>query len=117
MIGGLLAAVRRRGPDRRRRRRPGAARAAARGRWAASPRSIGIPLFFEVGVVLLVPIVLLVARRTPQPVLRVGIPALAGLSVLHGLVPPHPGPLVAIAALNADLGLDLLFGLICAIPR
>ena len=52
---------------------------------------IGIPLFFEVGVVLLIPIVLLAARETRQPVLRVGIPALAGLSVLHGLVPPHRG--------------------------
>jgi gluconate:H+ symporter, GntP family len=77
---------------------------------------IGIPLFFEVGVVLLIPIVLLVARRTNLPVLAVGIPALAGLSVLHGLVPPHPGPLVAIDALDANLGRTLLFGLICAIP-
>jgi gluconate:H+ symporter, GntP family len=77
---------------------------------------IGIPLFFEVGVVLLIPIVLLVARRTSLPVLAVGIPALAGLSVLHGLVPPHPGPLVAIDALDANLGRTLLFGLICAIP-
>jgi GntP family gluconate:H+ symporter len=77
---------------------------------------IGIPLFFEVGVVLLIPIVLLVARRTSLPVLAVGIPALAGLSVLHGLVPPHPGPLVAIDALDADLGRTLLFGLVCAIP-
>jgi gluconate:H+ symporter, GntP family len=77
---------------------------------------VGLPLFFEVGVVLLVPIVLLVARRTDIGLLRIGIPALAGLSVLHGLVPPHPGPLVAIASLHADLGLTLLFGLICAIP-
>jgi GntP family gluconate:H+ symporter len=77
---------------------------------------VGIPLFFEVGVVLLVPIVLLVARRTSLPVLLVGIPALAGLSVLHGLVPPHPGPLVAIEALGADLGRTLLFGLIVSIP-
>src|SRR3954447_14042954 len=77
---------------------------------------VGLPLFFEVGVVLLVPIVLLVARRTDIGLLRIGIPALAGLSVLHGLVPPHPGPLVAITSLNADLGLTLLFGLICAIP-
>ncbi|MCW2742392.1 MAG: gnuT [Blastococcus sp.] len=77
---------------------------------------IGIPLFFEVGVVLLVPIVLLVARRTRLPVLAVGIPALAGLSVLHGLVPPHPGPLVAIDALGADLGRTLLFGLVTAVP-
>src|SRR3954447_2019679 len=77
---------------------------------------IGIPLFFEIGVVLLIPIVLLVARRARQPVLRVGIPALAGLSVLHGFVPPHPGPLAAIASLHADLGLVLLFGLILAVP-
>src|SRR3954464_6873633 len=77
---------------------------------------IGLPLFFEVGVVLLVPIVLLVAQRTGVPVLKIGIPALAGLSVLHGLVPPHPGPLIAITTLNADLGLTLMFGLLCAIP-
>jgi GntP family gluconate:H+ symporter len=77
---------------------------------------IGIPLFFEIGVVLLVPIVLLVAHRSSQPLLRVGIPALAGLSVLHGFIPPHPGPLVAISSLKASLGLVLLFGLILAIP-
>jgi GntP family gluconate:H+ symporter len=77
---------------------------------------IGLPLFFEVGVVLLVPIVLLVARRTDVGLLRLGIPALAGLSVLHGLVPPHPGPLVAIESLQADLGLTLMLGLVCAIP-
>ena len=77
---------------------------------------IGLPLFFEVGVVLLVPVVLLVAARAGLPVLAVGIPALAGLSVLHGLVPPHPGPLVAIDALGADLGLTLAFGLAVAVP-
>jgi GntP family gluconate:H+ symporter len=77
---------------------------------------IGLPLFFEVGVVLLVPVVLLIARRTETPVLRIGIPALAGLSVLHGLVPPHPGPLAAISALKADLGETLAFGLLIAIP-
>ncbi len=77
---------------------------------------LGLPLFFEVGVVLLVPVVIMVAIRMDIPVMRVGIPALAGLSVLHGLVPPHPGPLVAIDALKADLGLTLLFGLIVAVP-
>jgi GntP family gluconate:H+ symporter len=77
---------------------------------------LGLPLFFEIGVVLLVPVVLLVARRTDVPVMRVGIPALAGLSVLHGLVPPHPGPLVAISNLGADLGQTLIFGLIIAVP-
>jgi GntP family gluconate:H+ symporter len=77
---------------------------------------IGLPLFFEVGVVLLIPVVLLVSTRSRVPLMQLGIPALAGLSVLHGLVPPHPGPLVAIAALKADLGLTLLYGLLIAIP-
>ncbi|BFV60438.1 gluconate:H+ symporter [Kitasatospora sp. CMC57] len=77
---------------------------------------LGLPLFFEVGVVLLIPIVLLVARRGNVPVIRLGIPALAGLSVLHGLVPPHPGPLVAVDALKADLGVTLALGLLIAVP-
>ena len=83
---------------------------------AGAAALIGLPMFFEIGVVLLIPIVLMVSRRSGLPVLLVGIPALAGLSVLHGLVPPHPGPLTAIGALNADLGLTLLFGVIVAIP-
>lgn len=77
---------------------------------------IGIPLFFEVGLVLLIPVVMLVARRTKLPVIALGIPALAGLSALHGLVPPHPGPLIAIDALKADLGLTLGLGLLVSIP-
>ncbi|WP_281712276.1 GntP family permease [Dermacoccus nishinomiyaensis] len=77
---------------------------------------IGLPMFFEIGVVLLIPIVLSVARRTKQPVLLIGIPALAGLSVLHGFVPPHPGPVAAIEAVHANTGRTLLFGIIAAIP-
>ncbi|MFC1402251.1 MULTISPECIES: GntP family permease [Streptacidiphilus] len=77
---------------------------------------LGLPLFFEIGVVLLVPIVVLVARRGNLPLLRVGIPALAGLSVLHGLIPPHPGPLVAVSALHANLGVTLALGLLVAVP-
>jgi GntP family gluconate:H+ symporter len=77
---------------------------------------IGLPMFFEIGVVILVPIVVLVALRTKAPLMRVGIPALAGLSILHGLVPPHPGPLTAISLLHAKLGLTLIFGLIVAVP-
>ena len=77
---------------------------------------IGLPLFFEVGVVILVPVVILVARRTNSTLMRIGIPALAGLSVLHGLVPPHPGPQTAIALLKADQSQTLIFGLIVAIP-
>ncbi|MFT3944380.1 MAG: gluconate:H+ symporter [Ancrocorticia sp.] len=77
---------------------------------------IGIPLFFEVGVVILIPVVMFAARRAKQPAILVGIPALAGLSVLHALVPPHPGPLIAIEAIGANLGMTLAFGLIIAVP-
>lgn len=77
---------------------------------------IGIPLFFEVGVVLLIPVVMIVAQRTKKPIILLGIPALAGLSVLHALVPPHPGPLVAVDALGANLGITLGLGLLAAIP-
>jgi len=68
---------------------------------------IGLPMFFEVGLVLLMPVIILVARRSGQPLMRIAIPTLAGLSAMHGLVPPHPGPLVAISALGANLGLTL----------
>jgi GntP family gluconate:H+ symporter len=83
---------------------------------AAIAAILGLPLFFEVGVVLLVPVVVLVAQRTGVSLMKIGIPALAGLSVLHGLVPPHPGPLTAIGLLNADLGRTLIFGILIAIP-
>ena len=77
---------------------------------------IGLPLFFEIGLVLLVPVVLMVAKRGNLSLVRIGIPALAGLSVMHGLVPPHPGPLVAIDAVDADLGLTLALGVLVAVP-
>ncbi len=77
---------------------------------------VGLPMFFEIGVVILVPIIILVALRTEVRLMLVGIPALAGLSVLHGLVPPHPGPVTAIGLLHADLGRTLIFGLIVAVP-
>jgi GntP family gluconate:H+ symporter len=77
---------------------------------------IGIPLFFEVGVVLLMPVIILMTRRSGSSIVRIGIPALAGLSVMHGLVPPHPGPLIAVDALNADLGQTMAFGLLIAVP-
>ncbi|MEU9714253.1 gluconate:H+ symporter [Streptomyces sp. NPDC047976] len=77
---------------------------------------IGLPLFFEVGIVLLIPVVLLVARRGGYSLMRIGVPALAGLSVMHGLIPPHPGPLVAVDALHANLGVTLALGVLVAIP-
>ncbi|MFE3788141.1 GntT/GntP/DsdX family permease [Streptomyces goshikiensis] len=77
---------------------------------------IGLPLFFEVGIVLLIPVVLLVARRGNYSLMRIGVPALAGLSVMHGLIPPHPGPLVAVDALHANLGVTLALGVVVAVP-
>ncbi|RSM37241.1 gluconate transporter [Amycolatopsis balhimycina DSM 5908] len=77
---------------------------------------IGLPMFFEIGLVLLIPVVLLAVKRTGKPLMLLGIPALAGLSVLHGLVPPHPGPLAAAGALNANVGVTLAFGLLVGIP-
>jgi GntP family gluconate:H+ symporter len=77
---------------------------------------LGIPLFFEVGIVLLIPVVMLAARRSNLPVILLGVPALAGLSALHALIPPHPGPLIAVDALGANLGLTLALGLLVSIP-
>lgn len=77
---------------------------------------IGLPMFFEIGLVLLMPVIFLVARRSGLSLIQVGIPALAGLSAMHGLVPPHPGPLVAIDALGADLGITLALGVLVAVP-
>lgn len=77
---------------------------------------VGIPLFFEIGFVLLIPLVFIVARRTGVSLIKIGIPLLAGLSVVHGLVPPHPGPLLAIGVFGADIGKTILYGLIVALP-
>ena len=77
---------------------------------------IGLPMFFEIGLVLLMPVIYLVARRAQVSLVTVGIPALAGLSAMHGFVPPHPGPLTAISNLGADLGLTLGLGVLVAVP-
>ncbi|EPF67384.1 GntP family permease [Pseudomonas syringae] len=77
---------------------------------------VGIPLFFEIGFVLLIPLVFIVARRTGVPIVKIGIPLLAGLSAVHGLVPPHPGPLLAIGIFGADIGKTIFYGLIVALP-
>ena len=77
---------------------------------------VGIPLFFEIGFVLLIPLVFIVARRTGVSLIRIGIPLLAGLSVVHGLVPPHPGPLLAIGVFNADIGKTIFYGLLVGLP-
>ncbi len=77
---------------------------------------IGLPVFFQVGLVLLAPVLFTLARQTGTPLLRLGIPLVAGLSAAHGLVPPHPGPLAAIERLGADTGLTLFYSLVVAFP-
>ncbi|MEP9362015.1 gluconate:H+ symporter [Nocardioides sp. CN2-186] len=77
---------------------------------------IGLPMFFEIGLVLLMPVIYLVSKRAQVSLITVGIPALAGLSAMHGFVPPHPGPVTAIGYLGANLGVTLALGLVVAIP-
>lgn len=86
--------------------------------WAMTAAAflVGIPLFFEIGFVLLIPLVFIVARRSGMPLMSIGMPMLASLSVMHGLVPPHPGPMLAIDAFGADIGKTIFYGLIVGIP-
>jgi gluconate:H+ symporter, GntP family len=77
---------------------------------------VGLPVFFEVGFVLLVPIAFNVARRTGTSMVLVGIPMVAGLSVVHGLIPPHPAALLAVAAYQADLGKTIVYSLLVGVP-
>lgn len=73
---------------------------------------IGIPVFFEVGILILLPLVISIHKTTKQNILLIALPAIAGLSVVHGLVPPHPGAIVAIGIYKANLGKVLLYSLI-----
>ncbi|MHB8301247.1 MAG: GntT/GntP/DsdX family permease [Acidobacteriaceae bacterium] len=77
---------------------------------------VGLPVFFEVGFVLLVPIAFTVAKRTRTSFLLVGLPMVAGLSVVHGLVPPHPAALIAVAAYRADIGRTIFYALLVGVP-
>ena len=77
---------------------------------------VGVPVFFQVGLVLLIPLVFIMAEKTRMPLLQIGIPLVSGLSVMHGLVPPHPGPMVAIEVLKADVGKTILYSLLVGIP-
>jgi GntP family gluconate:H+ symporter len=77
---------------------------------------VGLPVFFEVGFVLLIPIAFNVARRTGTSMLKVGIPMVAGLSVVHGLIPPHPAALLAVTAYEADIGRTIFYALVVGIP-
>jgi GntP family gluconate:H+ symporter len=77
---------------------------------------LGIPVFFQVGFVLLVPLVFTIARRTGLSLVKLGVPLVAGLSVVHGMLPPHPAAMLAVSAYNADVGRTILYGLIVGVP-
>jgi gluconate:H+ symporter, GntP family len=77
---------------------------------------VGISVFFGVGVVLIGPIAIILAARTGTPLLRLALPLAAGLSTAHGLIPPHPGPMAAIAAVNANVGMTILWSLLIGLP-
>jgi Gnt-I system high-affinity gluconate transporter len=77
---------------------------------------VGIPLFYGVGFVLLVPLVITVAARYNLPAVYLGLPTLAALSVTHGFLPPHPSPVALAEQFNANIGLTLFYGIIIAIP-
>ena len=84
---------------------------------------VGIPMFFEVGLVVLLPLIFGVARRleaeqegTGSAYVYVGVPVIAALAAMHGMVPPHPGPLTAIATLKTNVGATMIYGFIAAIP-
>ena len=77
---------------------------------------VGLPAFFEVGFVLLIPIAFTVARRTGASIVSVGLPLVAGLSVVHGLVPPHPAAMMAVAIYHASVGRTIAYALLVGIP-
>ncbi|MGA2636694.1 MAG: gluconate:H+ symporter [Methylocella sp.] len=77
---------------------------------------VGLPVFFEVGLVLLIPIAFTVVKRTGLSIILVGIPMVAGLSVVHGLIPPHPAALYSVTAYHADIGRTILYALIVGVP-
>ena len=77
---------------------------------------IGIPLFYNAGFVILVPLVFMLVRKTGLPMLYIAIPMAAALSTTHCFLPPHPGPVVLVNAFGADMGKVLIYGIIIAIP-
>ncbi|MBN8192261.1 GntP family permease [Bacillus sp. NTK074B] len=77
---------------------------------------VAIPVFFDVGFIILVPIVYGLARKTGKSLLYYGIPLLAGLAVTHSFIPPTPGPIAVADLIGADLGWVILFGAIAGVP-
>ncbi|MGP0585369.1 gluconate:H+ symporter [Paenibacillus timonensis] len=86
--------------------------------WAVVAASfiVGIALFFEVGLVLLIPIVFTISKQLKVPIVYLGIPMAAALLATHGFLPPHPGPTAIAGEYGADIGMVLLYGIIVAIP-
>ncbi|HJF31624.1 MAG TPA: gluconate:H+ symporter [Sporosarcina psychrophila] len=77
---------------------------------------VGIALFFETGVVVLIPLVFTIATAAGVPVLYIGMPVIAALITMHGFVPPHPGPTAIASVFDANIGKTLVYGIIIAIP-
>jgi Gnt-I system high-affinity gluconate transporter len=77
---------------------------------------VGIPLFYNAGFVVLIPLVFAISAATGLPKLYIGIPMAAALSVTHGFLPPHPGPVALSAIFHADIGKTLLYGLLLSVP-
>jgi Gnt-I system high-affinity gluconate transporter len=77
---------------------------------------IGIPLYYNAGFVILVPLVFMLAKKTGLPLLYIAIPMAASLSTTHCFLPPHPGPALLVNAFKADVGKILLYGICIAIP-
>lgn len=77
---------------------------------------VGIPLYYNVGFVLLVPLIFSLVASSGRPAVALAIPLLAGLSIAHGFLPPHPSPVALVSALSADMGTTLLYGIVVAIP-
>ena len=77
---------------------------------------VGLPIFFEVGFIILVPLVWNLARETKRSLLFYGLPMAAALTITHSLVPPHPAPAAASQLLGGDLGRTILYGIGVSIP-
>ncbi|MEV4732807.1 gluconate:H+ symporter [Saccharopolyspora sp. NPDC049426] len=76
----------------------------------------GIPVFFDVGFIILLPLIYSVAQRSGRSVISIALPAVGGLAIMHAVLPPHPGPVAAAGLLGANLGWVTIMGLICGLP-
>ena len=86
--------------------------------WAMSLTGliVGIPLYYNVGFFLLIPIIFSVAARYKLPLVYIGLPMLTALSVMHGFLPPHPSPMALTVQFQADIAQVFMYGFILAIP-